>query len=229
MSRYPRARRQKRKYRIKPRFVVFMAILVSVILGGAVYFLGTEEQETASPEELEAQRAQGWNIMMAARAYISNEDLRYDDGYYAGGYPPDDIGVCTDVVWKGFMAEGIVLRDLVDADIAANFEAYEDIISVRDPNIDFRLVPQLERFFERNAEVLSTDVDDYLAWQAGDIVTFESSHVAIVSNLRNLWGRPYIIQHGKDPAAEEDRIFASDGMKISGHFRWPLNKGKSGS
>ena len=33
--------------------------------------------------------------MMAAKVYISNENLRYDDSYFAGGYPPDDIGVCT--------------------------------------------------------------------------------------------------------------------------------------
>lgn len=63
-----------------------------------------------------------------------------------------------------------------------------------------------------------------LAWQPGDLVTFESSHIAVVSNLRNIWGRPYIIQHGKDPAAEEDRLVASDGMEISGHYRWPVTE-----
>ena len=82
----------------------------------------------------------------------------------------------------------------------------------------------MEVFFQRNAEVLTTDINNLLAWQPGDIVTFESSHVAIVSSIRNIWGRPYIIQHGKDPAAEEDRIYASDGMEISGHYRWPLVK-----
>ena len=71
---------------------------------------------------------------------------------------------------------------------------------------------------------MTTDINNLLAWQPGDIVTFESSHVAIVSSIRNIWGRPYIIQHGKDPAAEEDRIYASDGMEISGHYRWPLVK-----
>lgn len=215
--------RHKKKYRIKPRFFVILAVLVGLIAGGILYF-NFHSDSKAENDEKSAQLDQGYQIMLASRMYICNKDLRYDDQYYAGGYPPEDIGVCTDVVWKGFRGIGVNLKNLVDKDIAENIEAYSDVVSVPDPNIDFRLVPRLEVFFQRNAEVLTTDVDNLLAWQPGDIVTFESSHVAIVSSIRNIWGRPYIIQHGKDPAAEEDRIFASDGMEISGHFRWPLVK-----
>lgn len=215
--------RRKKRYRIKPRFFVILALLVGLIAGGALYF-GFHSGSRNENAEKSAQLEQGQQIMLASRIYICNKDLRYDDQYYAGGYPPDDIGVCTDVVWKGLRGIGVNLKNLVDKDIANNTEAYSDVVSVPDPNIDFRLVPTLEVFFERNAEVLTTDVDNLLAWQPGDIVTFESSHVAIVSSIRNIWGRPYIIQHGKDPAAEEDRIYASDGMEISGHYRWPLVK-----
>ncbi len=215
--------RHKKKYRMKPRFFVILAVLVGLIAGGILYF-NFHSDSKAENDEKSAQLDQGYQIMLASRMYICNKDLRYDDQYYAGGYPPEDIGVCTDVVWKGFRGIGVNLKNLVDKDIAENIEAYSDVVSVPDPNIDFRLVPRLEVFFQRNAEVLTTDVDNLLAWQPGDIVTFESSHVAIVSSIRNIWGRPYIIQHGKDPAAEEDRIFASDGMEISGHFRWPLVK-----
>ncbi|SCJ96175.1 Uncharacterized protein conserved in bacteria [uncultured Eubacterium sp.] len=215
--------RHKKKYKIKPRFFVILAVLVGLIAGGILYF-NFHSDSKAENDEKSAQLDQGYQIMLASRMYICNKDLRYDDQYYAGGYPPEDIGVCTDVVWKGFRGIGVNLKNMVDKDIAENIEAYSDVISVPDPNIDFRLVPRLEVFFQRNAEVLTTDVDNLLAWQPGDIVTFESSHVAIVSSIRNIWGRPYIIQHGKDPAAEEDRIFASDGMEISGHFRWPLVK-----
>lgn len=215
--------RGRKRYRVKPRFFVILFLLVCFVVGGVIYFALNGQKDKERANEAKAQLEQGNNIMLAARIYISNKDLRYDDQYFAGGYPPDDIGVCTDVVWKGFRGIGVNLKNLVDSDIARNFEAYNEKGTVNaDPNIDFRLVPTLEVFFERNAEVLTTDVDNLLAWQPGDIVTFESSHVAIVSNLRNIWGRPYIIQHGKDPAAEEDRIFASDGMEISGHYRWPL-------
>lgn len=211
-------RKHVKKIIIRPRFFVILAVILGLVLGAAVYFAGQGQQKQKASGDM---TEQGFRIMMSARAYISNDKLRYDDAYFAGGYPPDDIGVCTDVVWKGLNGAGISIKNLMDADISAHFSAYDDLISVADPNIDFRLVPQMERYLERRAISLDTDVDNYFAWQAGDIVTFESSHVAIVSSLRNVWGRPYIIQHGKDPAAEEDRIFASDGMKISGHFRMP--------
>lgn len=168
---------------------------------------------------------QGRKLSMAARAYISNENLRYDETYVAGGYPEADKGVCTDVVWSAFSKIGISLKDLVDKDIAMHPEAYASVIEVPDPNIDFRRVNVLEIFFERHAESLTTDVDDIFAWQPGDIVIFESSHIAVISDFRNVWGRPYVIQHGKDPAAEEDRLCASDGMEISGHYRWQSYNG----
>lgn len=164
---------------------------------------------------------QGEKIAMAARAYISNENLRYDESYVAGGYPEENRGVCTDVVWSAFMKNGISLKYLVDKDIEMNPKAYAAVIRVPDPNIDFRRVEVLEVFFERNAQRLTTDLDAVWEWMPGDIVIFESSHIAIVSDFRNVWGRPYVIQHGKDPAAEEDRLWASDGMQVSGHYRWP--------
>lgn len=211
---------RRRKYRVKARFYVFVALAFAFVSGIAAYVLLPQDQNDFEPSE---QVEQGFKITMAARAYISNENLRYEDTYFGGGYPPDDIGVCTDVVWKAFQGIDVSIKDLVDADTYYYANEYLEIRDVRDTNIDFRLVPQLERFFERNSEVLSCDVNNLLAWQAGDIVTFESSHVAIVSPFRNLWGRNYVIQHGKDPAAEEDRLFAADGMKVSGHFRWNEN------
>ena len=41
------------------------------------------------------------DIMLGARADAENHP-RYDGTYYGGGYPPDNIGVCTDVVWRAF-------------------------------------------------------------------------------------------------------------------------------
>lgn len=182
-----------------------------------VYFLSCYDVANAAEYD---DMQQGWRIAMAARSYISNEELRYDEAYVAGGYPEENKGVCTDVVWNAFAEIGVSLKYLVDKDIELHPEAYGEVIRTPDPNIDFRRVDVLEVFFERNARSLTTDLDAVLAWQPGDIVIFESSHIAIVSNFRNVWGRPYIIQHGKDPAAEEDRLWASDGMEVSGHYRW---------
>lgn len=217
--------RRRKRYRIRPRFFIVVSLLLCFLIGCTAFFLSRCQGEDAAQDDRgREQFVQGFSLMMASKVYISNEDLRYKDTYFAGGYPPDDIGVCTDVIWKGFEGIGVKLKDLVDADIAGNPGAYSEVVDIPDPNIDFRLVPVLEVFFQRKAQILTTDLNAVLAWQPGDLVTFESSHIAVVSNLRNIWGRPYIIQHGKDPAAEEDRIFAEDGMAISGHYRWPLTE-----
>lgn len=214
---------RKKRYKLKPRFFIILIVLICVIFGFGGYFLLRGAGGSGDTDDYKyRQYLQGGKIMMASIAYIENKDLRYDDRYFSGGYPPDDIGVCTDVVWKGLKGINVNLKDIMDRDIDRHLSAYKEVISTPDPNIDFRLVPRLEVFLERKTEVLSTDLTNLLVWQPGDIVTFEHSHVAVVSSLRNIWGMPYIIQHGKDPAAEEDRIFATDGMKISGHYRWPV-------
>lgn len=210
-------RSHKRRYRVKPRFFVIFFVLICLV-SGTVYWFSDDGVKEVLPIT-EVQLEQGNRIMLGARAYI-NTDLTYDDKYYDGGYPPDNLGVCTDVVWKGFMEINVDIKTLVDWDISKHMDNYKGVVSTPDPNIDFRLVPTLEVFFANNAQVLTTDVKDLLAWQPGDIVIFESSHVAIISDRRNLFGHPYVIQHGKDPAGEEDRLFAVDGMKISGHYRW---------
>lgn len=213
--------RRKKKLVVKKRFFVFLLILILLIVGlvfGINKLFNREEAVIPTPPIYNSQIEFGHKLMLAARGYI-NSDLTYDGTYFAGGYPPDNLGVCTDVVWKGFKGIGLTLKDVMDEDVANNLEAYSSVIAYPDPNIDFRLVQRLEVFFERNGQVITNDLNNLLAWQPGDIVTFESSHVAVVSNLTNLFGYPYIIQHGKDPAAEEDRIAATDGMKISGHYR----------
>lgn len=203
----------KKKYRFKARFFIFLASFF-LVTGGIITLISQRGGQT--------QEEQGYKIMLAARDYITDADLRYDSAYFDEGYPPEHVGVCTDVVWKSFQSIDVNLKELVDWDIEHNPQEYADVLTVADPNIDFRYVPTLERFFQRKATVLTNDVSDILSWMPGDIVTFESDHVAIISDIRNLWGQPYVIQHGEDPAAEEDRLDAVDGKQVSGHFRWPL-------
>jgi hypothetical protein len=41
------------------------------------------------------------DILLGAKLDAENCPT-YNGAYYGGGYPPDDIGVCTDVVWRAF-------------------------------------------------------------------------------------------------------------------------------
>lgn len=154
------------------------------------------------------------DILLGARAYVA-ADPRYKSDYYIGGYPPKGEGVCTDVIWAAFKNAGYNLKDMVDADIAAHPDAYT-AIDEPDPNIDFRRVKNLAVFFERNAHSLTTDVNDIAAWQPGHIVVY-TKHIAIISDLRDKDGVPYIIHHAGQPVFEEDALTR---YEIVGHYRW---------
>ena len=158
------------------------------------------------------------DMTLGARAYIAT-DPHYASKYYAGGYPDDGLGVCTDVIWQAFRAAGYELKDLIDADIAAAPGAYP-FIPTPDGNIDFRRVNTLDTFFRRHAQVLTCSFDDPQAWQPGDIVIFgQRDHVALCSDRRNRDGIPFIIHHGNpvEDAVEKNQIYR---MPVTGHFRW---------
>lgn len=159
------------------------------------------------------------DIMLGAREYIKTNP-KYKSKYYDGGYPNDGYGVCTDVIWKGFMAAGYDLKNMIDTDIAVNLEVYRTITSP-EPNIDFRRVRNLKIFFERNAEILNTEFTNPEKWQAGDIVAF-TNHIAICSDKRNKDGFPFIIHHDGLGAREKSDI---EKYTIVGHYRWKVVNG----
>lgn len=156
------------------------------------------------------------DILVGARDYVATEPV-YKSEYYANGYPPDGIGVCTDVIWEAFDNAGYSLKDLVDKDITNFPEEYPDIV-IQDENIDFRRVQNLKVFFKRHAKSLTTDHKEIEQWQPGDIVIYEG-HIAIVSDKRNKDGQTYIIHNSGQPNSnyEEDALLCG---KIIGHYRW---------
>lgn len=160
------------------------------------------------------------DILLGARIDAENHP-KYDGSYYAGGYPPDNIGVCTDVVWRAFKNAGYSLRDMVDHDIALRPEAYPNI-EQRDNNIDFRRVRNLRVFFEEYAISLTVDIEEIAEWQPGDIVIFgDDKHIGIVSDKRNADGQPYIIHNGGQLKREED--YLKRGV-VTGHYRFDASK-----
>ncbi|MBR4073097.1 MAG: DUF1287 domain-containing protein, partial [Clostridia bacterium] len=146
---------------------------------------------------------------------------KYDGAYQQGGYPPDNIGVCTDVIWRAFKNAGYSLKDMVDNDISARWDSYP-LIKTPDSNIDFRRVRNLRIFFEEYAEILTLDTEKIAEWQAGDIVIFgNDKHIGIVSDKRNSDGKPYIIHNGGQPIREEDYLKRDI---PTGHYRFNAEK-----
>jgi len=155
-------------------------------------------------------------------AQIDAQNLpRYVDQYIAGGYPDDNEGVCTDVIWRAFKQAGYNLKAMVDLDIANHPHDYPHI-EIADPNIDFRRVPNLHIFFSKYAQTLTLDKDEIDQWQPGDIVVFNNDdHIGIVSDKRTPNGITYILHHGGQPRREENYLEMGT---IIGHFRFDASK-----
>ena len=163
------------------------------------------------------------DILQGAKIEAKNKPT-YKSAYYGGGYPPDNEGVCTDVIWRALKNAGYTLKDMVDKDIKENISKYPRVAGKPDPNIDFRRVPNLKVYFERNHIVLTTDLSKIEQWQPGDIVVFGSTHIGIISDKRNAKGIPYLIHNGGQPIREEDFLETYDKYEpISGHYRLKEN------
>lgn len=158
---------------------------------------------------------------------------KYKDAYYSGGYPPENEGVCTDVIWRAFKNAGYDLKNMVDEDIKHNVSDYPRIYATGetpDPNIDFRRVQNLTIFFKKYAAQLTTeiilwDAENLREWQGGDIVVFALpyEHIAIVSDKRRNDGVPYMIHNGGPYATESDMLLRwhRNISPIIHHFRFP--------
>ena len=149
----------------------------------------------------------------------------YKDAYYVGGYPPDGEGVCTDVIWRGFKAIGVNIKELIDKDIRNNLSSYKAVNGQPDPNIDFRRVLNQDVFFKRNAieltnELIEDDINNLKEWQPGDIVVFVEAyqHVGIISDKRDYDGIPFVI-HNNRPCASEAKLSWFP-KQIHAHYRW---------
>lgn len=159
------------------------------------------------------------DFVLGARAAVEANPVY--DASYVKGYPPMTAGACTDVIWQAFRAAGYSLRDMVDADIAANPSAYPNI-KKRDRNIDYRRVVNLHIFFSRYAESLSTDKTDPTVWQAGDIVIFrDDRHIGMISDRTNADGIPLVIHHSAKAAEEADYLSVAT---VTAHYRFDASR-----
>ena len=212
--------------------LLFVLLLIATILAFGAYYFNLIPNKTYTAEDFGIKTVKCdidfnnngiddfTDLVLGARADAENKP-RYDGAYYEGGYPPDDIGVCTDVVWRAFKNAGFDLKQMVDNDILERKNAYTQIEEA-DPNIDFRRVRNLHVFFEKYAVSLTCDKEKISDWQAGDIVIFgEDKHIGIVSDKRNSDGHTYIIHNGGQPKREEDYLKHG---KITAHYRFDTAK-----
>ncbi len=213
--------------------ITLVVLLGLVVVGlAAAILLGTREKryhtaqefgvETVrSPVDFDGDGVDDYaDFLLGARQDAENRP-RYDPAYWSGGYPPEDVGVCTDVIWRAFRRAGYSLRDMVDRDIRENLSLYPRVAGKPDSNIDFRRVKNLMVYFSRKAVPLTTDITQIDQWQPGDIVIYGDNHIAMVSDRRNAQGRPYILHNAGQLRREEDAL---DWGPITGHYRFDASR-----
>jgi uncharacterized protein YijF (DUF1287 family) len=173
---------------------------------------------TATPTPTPAQR-----VVTRAREEVSRA-VAYDPSWYPIAYPNGDvspsIGVCTDVVIRGYRAAGIDLQRLVHEDVLRAPSAYEPWVKKPDATIDHRRVGPLLTYLRRHARSLAKDGE----WAAGDVVVISFTacpacgpqHVGVVSDKLGPRGIPLLI-HNMGPTPREDDTL--DAWTHLGHFR----------
>ncbi len=151
----------------------------------------------------------------------------YKDAYYDGGYPPENEGVCTDVIWRALQNAGYDLKGMMDRDIQEHLADYPRVAVTPEPNIDFRRVPNQESFFKKYAaqlttEVIPWDLENLKQWQGGDIVVYGPpyDHVGVVSDKRRPDGVPLLIHNAGPCTSENDRLLTWP-SPLKYHFRFP--------
>ncbi|MDO4283548.1 MAG: DUF1287 domain-containing protein [Clostridia bacterium] len=215
--------------------IVIMTVILLIIIFEILNILGYIPKKAYSAEDFNIVSVKSeydknlngiddfTDIMLGARKDALNKPKYEANSYTVGGYPSDNIGVCTDVIWRAFQNAGYNLKDLIDEDIKNNVSLYPATNGNPDPNIDFRRVRNLKVFFERYATVLTNDIYKIEQWQAGDIVIFgnDDSHIGIISDKRNKKGIPYLIHNSGQPKREEDILELLIQFKpVNGHYRW---------
>ena len=183
-----------------------------------------------SPIDFNSNGVDDYADFLAGAKLDAKNHPRYDGAYVQGGYPSDDIGVCTDVIWRAFKMAGYSLKDMVDKDIAAHTSAYPNA-SKPDPNIDFRRVKNLHVFFKRYGQELTTDLKQSEAWMPGDIVIFKDDyHIGMISDFRADDGTPYVIHNMGQKERDENFMGGIDIRDLFGkrtpiaHYRFDASK-----
>lgn len=147
----------------------------------------------------------------------------YTSDYYAGGYPPENEGVSSDIVWSALKEAGYNLKDMMSKDIRNTYKDNIYNIEDIDDNIDFRRINNIETFLKRYAKELSTNINNIKEFNTGDIIIFDyGDHIGIVSDKRNKNGISYIVQLTKK---EEKEVNLEDiNREVTGHYRFEFQE-----
>lgn len=233
----PRPRKPKRQNPFGGWVIVLIAVGVGIWFGRPLVPFLKATQEEVSVEQAEVlissmEESSKIGQRIAAEALKRTKaDVVYDPAYYQIDYPNGDIaptkGSAADVIIRSFRGVGIDLQEQVHEDMTQNFRLYPQLWASIGPdtNIDHRRIPNLQRFFERNGESLSTSRDPE-AYQPGDIVVWSlanaDKHIGIVVPGPGIqMAEPWVVHNIGTGVKWENILFE---YKIDAHFRFPVEE-----
>ena len=214
-------------------------VILLIALGLGIYFgrplvMPLIQAEQASVEQAEAisasleESSEPGPRLAAAALRRTLQDITYDPAYYRIAYPMGDIppgkGAAADVIIRSLRGIDIDLQVELHEDIKDNFRHYPQLWNSMGPdkNIDHRRIPNLQRFFEREAQTLTTsrEAADY---RPGDIVIWSLSnadkHIGIVvPGPGKHMSEPWVVHNIGSGVKWENILFD---YKIEAHFRYP--------
>lgn len=191
----------------------FISFLFLIILGILSFFYTTQNISTEKYIPTHQIEQFAYNQI----GIVTKYDM--SNGYYAGGNPPENMGVCSDVVTRALEKMNYSLQEKVYEHIKLFPHLYND---TPDKNINHRRVKNLLVYFTHSNDFINLPIN--ADWQAGDIITYAQIpgklwHIGIVSGQKNKKGIPMLIDnHGY---GTQVRISIVDWKSdISGHFRF---------
>jgi hypothetical protein len=228
----------------KPKKTNFFGgwVIVVIALAAAVFFgkpliggvwaadkLPTNAQVEMIVGQLE--ESGGFSEKLAAEALkYSGSQVTYDPAYYNIQYPGGDVpaakGVAADLLIRCYRKLGIDLQREIHEDMESHFRLYPQLwaAAAPDSSIDHRRVPNLQRFFSRKGEILSTSSDPS-EYKVGDIVIWALSnaetHIGIV--VPSAPGdasstTPWVVHHPAGGGVKWEKALFD--QQILGHFRF---------
>lgn len=221
--------------------IVLLALGIAYLFGKPLIGSLRAEENGTSVENvdkaisrLSASSAFGERLAAAALEQ-TRVPVAYDDSYYQISYPGGDIpankGKAEDVIVRAYRSLGLDLQQLVHEDMGKALRPYQEAFQSTGPdtNIDHRRAQNLNRFFERNGEILTTsrNPSDYLP---GDIVIIThpgvrsdansqiKMHIAmIVPGPGDKVKEPWLV-HNLDSGTKWENVLLD--YQILGHYRF---------